>query len=194
MVVMTLRKLSGRRLGRRGVAGFFEEIPVLILVTIGVGMFMVSMIWAISTHNSRYVDIENTHEIHDIMKTIRTWDGLCYQEEGNANRVEGLFDCHKVMYLSATNLSRGVPELAGGSASNPPSPASRTYRLRIEDTSAYPFKYSADVNNIIDPTKINDPKVVRETAISSVNIKVNDEEIHVAKLELVIFRLGGAGI
>jgi len=191
---MKLSRFSKRKVSRLGVAGFFEEIPVLILVTIGVGMFMVSMIWAISTHNARYTDIENVHEIHDIMKTIRTWEGLCYQEEGSANRVEGLFDCHKVMYLSATNLSRGVPELAGGSATNPPTPASRTYRLRIEDTSPYPFRYSADVNNIINPSKISDPKVERKTMVSSVNIKVNDEEIHVAKLELTIFRLGGAGV
>ncbi|MEM3341376.1 MAG: hypothetical protein QW728_01650 [Thermoplasmata archaeon] len=181
----------------KGVSGFFEDIPALIVVTIGIGMFFMSAAFAIYHHTRQTYDIETSFKYFDIIKTLRNYDGLCYIEEGSANRLEGFFDAHKVYYLSVYNISKDIPELAGVSPESTVVPdymkssddkiKVREWQLIIVDFSNYPYKYSKEVNNTADIEKARQ-RPNKEIFQTSVNIRVSDEEIHVAKMTFTVFQ------
>jgi hypothetical protein len=194
---MVIRTRFSKRKHERGVSGFFEDIPALTVVTIALGMFISAAAFATVQHRKQANAIESSYKFFDIMKTLRTYDGLCYIEEGSANRLEGFFDAHKVYYLSVGNMSKEIPDLGGVPPNNPDVPdymktssndaKVKEWQLIIQDFSTYPFRYTKEVNNSMDIEAAN-KRPNRDIYQTSVDIRVTDEEIHIAKMTFTVFQ------
>lgn len=150
---------------RRGVAGFFEDIPILIVVTIGIGIFMLSAINAYTSYVSGQRNIKLADDCWQFSETVRSYEGLLYEPKLQS----GLFDCYRVQTLNITTLARDLhPDFK--------------YQIQIVDVSDYPAKYNLTLESSKPPVS------GKYTIKSAVNIVVSDSEIHPAQLIVTIWR------
>jgi hypothetical protein len=85
--------------GEEAVAGPFEDIPVLIVVTIAVGIFLISLVSAYVTYLDQYEHQRMHDDAQRLSRSIRGYDGLTYGSQ------EGVFSAEKVTSLSPESLS-----------------------------------------------------------------------------------------
>lgn len=153
----------------RGVAGFFEDIPALIIVVIAIGMFTVS-----AAHvYAGYVAQQNTLRMYDdcreFTQSIRTYDGLTYRSQ------EGMFDIQKIESLANETLEYAFNRTSLGF----------DYQIIIRDVSDYPKPIMKSFGAFIIPLDIS-----KITITSSVNIRISNDEIHAAQLIVTIWSWG----
>ena len=150
-----------------GVAGFFEDIPTLIVVIIGFGIFLLSMVNAFVAYQAQ----QNTFRMHqenvEFAQAIRAYDKLTYNDQ------EGVFLGDKVLAISNGTMEQDFNSTALG----------YDYRIMINDVSDYPDSntYKKTVQTSSPPSRTS-----KFTVNSPVVIKVG-EYYHAAQLIVTIW-------
>lgn len=150
-----------------GIAGFFEDIPVLIVVTIATGIFLVSIVSAYVNYLD-HIEDQNMHDnATDFSNAIRSYEGLIYEYE------EGVFEGDKLISLDERTLKEDFNESVLG----------YQYQVAIIDTSDYSNSnnYTTSFGNLNPPVKEN-----KYTVTTSVLIKV-EENFHAAQMIVTIW-------
>lgn len=114
---------------QKGVAGFFEDLPTLIVVLLATALFISSLLNTVITF-SEYKENEYMRDsLNRFVEEIRGWDHLVLEEEGQfiGDRVTGL-DRYKLEKAFNTSV-RG-----------------HQYRVVFDDRSSYPQQF----NNIVE--------------------------------------------
>ncbi|MEM2900480.1 MAG: hypothetical protein QXT63_06770 [Thermoplasmata archaeon] len=159
------------RLGhsRLGIAGFFEDIPALMVVTIGLAIFIIIVLSVYSNYYTTQVYVKIREDGESFSKAVRSYEGL---KSEYWNR-DGFFDAKKLMNITAENISR---DLHPG----------YKFSIEIEDVSSYPTKYERKGENAIVSGK-DYQKTTKVSVTSGANIFVSDTEIHCARLRVSIW-------
>lgn len=150
-----------------GVAGFFEDIPVLIVVTIATGVFLYSLIHAYVLYLDQFESQKMNENAMDLCRSIRSYDGLIYKSQ------EGIFLGDKIKSLTPETLQEEFNVSRLG----------YHYQISIIDTSDYldSINYTKTFKTSDQPIKGN-----RYSQTTSVLIKV-DENYHAAQLIVTIW-------
>ncbi|MEM2899467.1 MAG: hypothetical protein QXT63_01630 [Thermoplasmata archaeon] len=157
------------RFSRKGVAGFFEEIPALILATIGMSIFFITALMAYSNYMGQQETIKFIDDANAFSKAIRNYKGLVYDADGHP--IEGRFDHYKVPNLNVTNVSKDLNVKI----------KNRHFIVKIEDVSDYDTHYNVTIES-------SSREGLRRTEVlSTVYIRVTDDESHLARLTTVIW-------
>jgi len=109
------------KLAEEGTAGFFEDIPVLIVVLIATGIFLYSLVHAYVVYLDNVEYQSMNIEVMDFQDAIRGYEGLTMEFE------EGVFSGDKLVSLSLEDLKKDFnPKVLG-----------YQYQVSIIDTSSY---------------------------------------------------------
>jgi hypothetical protein len=150
-----------------GIAGFFEDIPVLIVVVIATGIFLVSLVSAYVS----YLDSLEGQRMHDeaesFCKAIRSYEGFT---DGSR---EGVFSGDKLIMISSESMQEDFHPTALGFH----------YQVAIVDTSDYP-----NAANFTKSLETAEPPLTgnRYTVTTSILINV-EENFHAAQLIVTIW-------
>jgi len=91
-------------LNRRGVTGFFEDIPALMVVTIGLFLFVLSLVHLVGTFASARDDFNMKRDGYLLMENIKSYEDILvnasYTKEYNAGR----FDADKLDRLTDSKI------------------------------------------------------------------------------------------
>jgi hypothetical protein len=109
------------KIREEGAAGFFEDIPVLIVVIIATGIFLYSLVHAYVVYLENLEHSRMTGEVESFQEAVRGYDYLLVDFQ------EGVYSGDKLMALS-TEILKGDfdPHILG-----------YEYRISIIDTSSY---------------------------------------------------------
>ena len=164
-----MRRTYCKRRTRLGIAGFFEDIPALMVVTIALAIFLIIVLSVYSNYYTSQVYVKMREDGESFSKAVRSYDGLKSEYWNSA----GFFDAKKIMSVTAENISRDL---------HPP----YRFSIEIEDVSGYPTKYERKGDNAIISGK--EYKAVTKVSVTSgANILVSDIEIHCARLTVSIW-------
>jgi hypothetical protein len=150
-----------------GISSFFEDIPVLIVVTIAIGIFLFSLVHAYVVYVDQLEHMRMHDKSRDFCRSIRTYDGLTHDLR------EGVFLDDKVTSLSSEVLEEDFnPRTLG-----------YNYQVSIIDTSDY-----SDSNNYTKSFRTDDipSRGDRYSHTTSILIKV-DSNYHAAQLIVTIW-------
>jgi hypothetical protein len=150
-----------------GIAGFFEDIPVLIVVTIATGIFLGSLVSAYVSYLDQFEHRNMHNNALDFSDAIRSYEGLVHEHE------EGVFEGEKLVSLDERALQEDFNESTLG----------YHYQVAIIDTSDYQNSnnYTTSFGDSNPPLKGN-----KYTVTTSVMIKV-DEKFHAAQMIVTIW-------
>jgi len=154
------------RKDNKGVAGFFEDIPVLIVVVISIGMFIVSVVHVYANYAAQQDALRMYEDCREFTQAIRTYDSLMYQSQ------EGMFDVQKMETLANETLEYDFNRTSLGF----------DYQILIRDVSDYPKPIVRAFGALHIPRDVS-----KITITSSINIRVSSEEIHAAQLIVTIW-------
>ncbi len=150
-----------------GVAGFFEDIPTLIVVIIGFGIFLLSIVNAFVTYQAQQDSFRMHQESVEFSQAIRAYDKLTY------NSMEGIFLGDKILDISDKTIESDFhPDALG-----------YDYRIIINDVSDYPdsILYKKTFQTVSPPSRAS-----KFTVTSSVVIRVGDN-YHATQLIVTIW-------
>ena len=88
---------------RKGVGGFFEDIPVLIIVTVGISVFLITSMHALSVYLTNDQHMNFRDDVDQFVQNLRTYTHLSDREGG------GTFSLDKVKDLSSERLIADFP-------------------------------------------------------------------------------------
>jgi len=109
------------RFAEEGTAGFFEDIPVLIVVIIATGIFLYSLVHAYVVYLDNMEYQRMNDEVAGFQNAIRGYEGLIVEFE------EGVFSGDKLISLSLDEMKEDFdPNVLG-----------YDYQVSIIDTSSY---------------------------------------------------------
>jgi hypothetical protein len=150
-----------------GISSFFEDIPVLIVVTIAIGIFLFSLVHAYVVYVDQLEHSRMHDKARDFCRSIRTYEGLTYELR------EGVFLNDKVTSLTSENLRKDFD----------PKTLGYDYQVSIIDTSDY-----SDSINYTKSFRTEDlpSRGDRYSHTTSILIKV-DSSYHAAQLIVTIW-------
>ena len=162
---------SGRK---DAVAGFFEDIPALMVVVIGVTIFLASMINAFMNYSVRQYD-DDPQEGQKLLEAIIAHPGLV--KDGYK---DGTFDRGKLRNLTIEDIEKDIF-------------TEFNYEIFIEDVSDYPDRenFNFNTSNLSD---IDEDVEFRLRIIYPVNIYTSIEQhqrqtcIHGAVLSITLWK------
>jgi len=125
---------SWLRWDRRGVAGFFEDIPALIVIVTGVGIFLSSMINAFTNYQNKQYEDEPEEETQILLESV-----ISYSKLKRSGYKDGTFDLGKLRKMTSENLTRDIH-------------SDFEYEVKVEDVSDYPDKQNFTFNTSEKPT------------------------------------------
>lgn len=79
-----------------GIAGFYEDIPVLIVVTIGISIFLLSMIHSYGIYAEYKESTALYDECFDLSRSIRSYDAILVNGSYTGEPTVGRFDANKL--------------------------------------------------------------------------------------------------
>ncbi|UCE36079.1 MAG: hypothetical protein JSW00_11025 [Thermoplasmata archaeon] len=153
--------------GEEGIAGAFEDIPVLIVVTIATGIFLFSLVHAYVVYLEQLESQRMYENANDLLSSVRSYEGLTHEFR------EGVFLGDKLITLTSEALREDYdPNVLGFD-----------YQISIIDTSDYPncVNYTMSFSSIEEPPTKN-----RYSVTTSISIKV-DEDYHAGQLIVMIW-------
>lgn len=109
------------KFAEEGAAGFFEDIPVLIVVLIATGIFLYSLVHAYVVYLDNLENQKMVDEAVGFQDAVRGYEGLIVEFE------EGVFSGDKLISLSLEDLTEDFNPLVLG----------YNYQVTIIDTSSY---------------------------------------------------------
>lgn len=150
-----------------GVSGFFEDIPALIVVILGFGIFLASIANAFVTYQAQQDSFRMHEKSLEFTRAIRGYDKLTY------NYMEGIFEGKKLLGISNETIEEDFnPDRLG-----------YDYRIIVNDVSDYP---NSNLYVKSFQTSSLHLKSSKYTIASSVVIKV-EEHYHSAQLIVTIW-------
>jgi hypothetical protein len=151
-----------------GVSGFFEDIPTLIVVIIGFGIFLLSLVNAFVGYQAQQDTFKMHQENLGFMEAIRAYDKFTY------NSMEGVFHGDKIIQIPEDTIRTDFnPDALG-----------YDYRIIINDVSDYP---DSNLHKVSFQTATPPPEGSKYTSVSSVIIKIH-EHYHAAQLIVTIWK------
>jgi hypothetical protein len=150
-----------------GISSFFEDIPVLIVVTIAIGIFLFSLVHAYVVYVDQLEHKRMHDKARDFCRTVRTYEGLTHDLR------EGVFLDDKIAILTSEVLREDFD----------PKTLGYNYQVSIVDTSDY-----LDSNNYTKSFRTDDlpSSGDRYSHTTSILIKV-DSSYHAAQLIVTIW-------
>lgn len=148
-----------------GVAGFFEDIQVLIVVTISMGIFLASAVNAYASYLSFQDSIRFQKDANDFADSLLSYDGLIHEKR------RGMLDAFKLGNLDPQKIRQDLQ-------------INYEFQIIVNDVSKYPNASNYDI--IIESSS---PLGSRRSSVLSANIWISDIEIHAARLAVTIWRL-----
>ena len=94
---------GGGYIKSRGVSGIFEDMPVLIIVILGVSLFLLSSVHAYSTYLQNQIRSELREDAIDLSSALRSYDRFL----GDAT--PGVFSLEKVARLNESEFEKDFP-------------------------------------------------------------------------------------
>jgi hypothetical protein len=152
---------------RQAITGFFEEIPVLVIVTVAILIFFFGVVSAVVNHQELRGEIEFTRDAIEFTDAIKSYEGLLH------NNQRGVFDANKIRALTPRAISEALHP-------------NYNYRIQIVDLGDYPQKFNCDIRSAPMPSPYNPEATC--VVISSINIWVSEEEIHPGRLIVTIWK------
>jgi hypothetical protein len=150
------------------VSGFFEDVPTLAIVIVGIALFLSAVVASYSAYLEHQHKIEFFNKAYKFANAVRAYDGLTYDGK------EGVFECNKIIFLTSDNISRDL---------QPGYP----FQIVIEDKSDYHIKYETNIST----AKKYPAELMREgmqVIVLSINIWVSEEEVHPGRLIVTLWR------
>ncbi|MBS3816430.1 MAG: hypothetical protein KGY76_02580 [Candidatus Thermoplasmatota archaeon] len=159
-----------REIDDEGVIGFYEDVPALLIVVVGTLIFLASMYSAIERHDESSTHSEFEREAIEFAEGVRASERLLYKD-----RI-GQFDASKVEGLNSENLTR--------SFNNP----DFYYKVTLTDVSNYSVRYNKTWRKEPDSNFTEESyEKGRKVILLSVNIVVDSDEIHPARLRVEVW-------
>lgn len=163
--------MRNHRLGRRGVAGFFEEIPAASVAIISLLLFFSGMLVAITNYSDRQQSSQFAQEAQTFLEGLLGYANLTYQGQ------YGVFDVYSMTALTLNDLTYDFHP-------------SFQYSITITDTSLYPVHYDktlATGNLPTGPNSLQTGYVSDSTSVDLWVFNFPDTEYHAATLTVVIW-------
>ncbi|MEM3493857.1 MAG: hypothetical protein QXD15_05845, partial [Thermoplasmata archaeon] len=114
---------------KKGIAGFYEEIPAMILIIAGITVFLISVIHVVSLYLTT-VSVENLQEeCYSLSRLVRSYEKIMYNGTYSMNPVSGVFDIEKINNLTNETVLKELH-------------STRKYRITIEDLENTSLKWS----------------------------------------------------
>lgn len=157
------------RHARRGVAGFFEEVPAAVVAIISLVLFFAAVLTAFSNYDTQQQGSNFSSEAETFLEGLLSYHNLTYNGE------TGVFDAHKMMALTVDNLTYDF---------HPP----YQYSVTITDISQYPVQYDLTLATSSVPTSGSSLHVGMVSDTTTVVIWVPNfpnDEYHAATLLVV---------
>ena len=170
----SLASLMRHRMGRRGVAGFLEEVPAAWIVITALFLFFAALFSGLNSFERRQQNVTFAEQAPLLLSDLRDYKNLTYQGE------VGVFDVFKVLNLKTSNISYDFHP-------------SFQYRVVITDISSYPHAWLTQpkvVETAVPPTNPSGLKQGFVTSVSPVDIwfpGVPYGEYHTATLSVEIW-------
>lgn len=169
----SMRKL---RLDRRGVAGFFEEIPAAAVAIVALLLFFSAMVAGFSNIYSRQQSSNFSAQAETFLEGLEGYQNLTYFDQA------GIFDNYSVQALTVANLTYDFhPEFQ--------------YQITIQDVSNYhpyprgqfPTKVLATSSLPTGNSGLQQGMVTDSTTVSVWVFNFPFDEFHAATLTVVIW-------
>lgn len=161
---------SNRTTNSRGQIGFFEDLPSLLVVLIGICIFIASAINTLTKFTTYQAHEEIPETCWEFMLTLRAWEGLVC-----TGYTEGVFDGVKIQTLTIEKLREAFPVVFD-------------YKIEIIDISGYP---NAELYNHVNQTADIPPAETTKYGIqveeSPIVIIVSDTEAHAGRLIVTVW-------
>jgi len=160
-----------RKINDRGVVGFYEDVPALLIVVVATVIFLASIYSAVNRHGQRTEISDFEREAVEFAEGVRASPLLLYEDN------VGQFDATKVQYLDSENLTLSFdhPDFY--------------YRVELIDVSNYSVKYNQTWSREPDFNFTEEHyEEGRKVIHLSVTIVVDTDEIHPARLRVEVWK------
>jgi hypothetical protein len=151
---------------REGIAGFFEDLPALLVVLVAVAIFILSIAGAYAAYGDYLQQLRFHEQAVEFSESIRTYEFLTYNQE------EGKFQADALNETTAAQMAIDFhPENVG-----------LHWNVRVVDVSGYGGKYTWSAGETV-------PQGVSRIAITSpLTIRNNSDQIRGARLVVTVWR------
>ncbi len=160
-----------RRLGRRGVAGFFEEIPAAAVAIISLLLFFSGVLIALTNYSNRQQSSQFSQEAQTFLEGLLGYANLTYRGQN------GIFDMFAMMALTVNNLTYDFHP-------------SYQFSVTVTDTSLYPVHYDISLSTSqfpSNPSSLQNGWVKDSTSVTIWVPNFGQDEYHAATLTVVIW-------
>ncbi len=143
-----------RRMGRRGVAGFLEEVPAAWIVITALFLFFAALYTGLNDFEKRQQNQTFADQASLLLHDLRGYANLTYQGQ------VGTFDVFKVLNLTVANITYDFHPSYG-------------FQVVITDISSYPHAWLTQPRTIetsVPPTNLNGLKQGLVSAQTTVDI------------------------
>ncbi|MDE1821070.1 MAG: hypothetical protein KGJ23_09860 [Euryarchaeota archaeon] len=156
------------RRSRRGVAGFLEEVPVLLIVVISFILFFSALDATFTTLSARQGRSSFAEQASLLLEDLLGYRNLTYQGQ------YAVFDASRVVNLTESNISWEYHPSYG-------------FEVNITDRSDYPAHFDRVVASGALPTDPSALRLGRYAAQAPVDLWVSDVEMHDATIEVTVW-------
>ncbi len=160
-----------RRLGRRGVAGFFEEIPAAAVAIISLLLFFSGVLIALTNYSNRQQSSQFSQEAQTFLEGLLGYANLTYRGQN------GVFDMFAMMALTVNNLTYDFHP-------------SYQFSVTVTDTSLYRVHYDISLATSqfpSNPSSLQNGWVKDSTSVTIWVPNFGQDEYHAATLTVVIW-------
>ncbi len=160
-----------RKMDDKGVVGFYEDVPALLIVVVATVIFLASIYSAIGRHEQKTSISDFEREALEFADAVRSSPLLLHEGE------VGRFDATKIQGLESENLTRSLnyPDFF--------------YRVEITDVSNYSVRYNQTWSREPEHNfTAEDYQEGRKVIYLSVNIVVDTNEVHTARMRVEVWR------
>ena len=159
------------RQARRGVAGFFEEVPAAVVAIIALILFFAAVLSGLTSYTSRQASSNFSQQAETFLEGLLSYHNITFRQQ------TGVFDVYAVMALTIANLTYDF---------HPPF----QYSVTVTDISLYPVHYDKSLATSTFPTnsgQLQNGWVKDSTTVDLWVFNFPDDEYHAATLTVVIW-------
>jgi hypothetical protein len=159
------------RQARRGVAGFFEEVPAAVVAIISLVLFFAAVLTAFANYSSQQQSSSFSEQAETFLEGLLSYQNLTFHQQS------GVFDVHKMMSLTSENLTYNF---------HPPF----QYTVTITDISQFLVKYDKTLSTSSAPasqSSLHAGSVSESTTVDLWVPNFPNDEYHSATLNVVIW-------
>ena len=157
------------RKSNKGIAGFFEELPAILIILVGIGIFLFSIISVFLMYtNARKIE-QKFDEIYDLSRTIRAYHKILFNGTFTTTPVATIIDKEKIALLNNNEVLTDI-KVSGN----------RQFHFWVTDkedpTNAWDFGH-----------KVPGDEIAKLFVETTVVIKINNDVYHVGLLRVALW-------